>query len=171
MNKVQSVTLDSTGKLVIAMILTESASASSAPFAMTTSPNRNVYYYNGDSVAIDTVPGILSSSHSMSDATINEHIDAIVEGIPPAKADSVRQSIMNSNNQVDTENWFSYTPTKADEDEIKKMYDVMLEQIDKMRAGTSGASADGKLAKYFFKKHILLKGEKGGFLHIATIAA
>jgi len=163
MNKTQVVTLDNSGKLVIAMVLTESISTSATPFAVSEKPNRNVYYYNGENVVVDNVPGILSASHGMSDATINEHIDAIVEGIPPAKAEGIRKSIMNSNMQVDVEHWFDYTPTKADEDEIKGMYEVMLEQIDKMKSGDS-VSADGKLTKYFFKKHILLKGEKGGKL-------
>ena len=161
MNKVQVITLTSEGKLVVAMVSTESVAASSTPFGAATSPKRNVYFYDGKDVTHNTIPTMLNDASVMSDETITEYIDAIVEGIPPAKSEGVRQAIMSSNNQVDGES-FSYTPNKSDEDELRAIYDVMVKQLDDMKSGGSGAAADGKLAKYFFKKHILLKGEKGG---------
>lgn len=148
-------------KLVAAMVVEEEVTApASNPFATKGPSQRGCYYYDGTSVHVNAVPNVMDVNTVISDETINDAVKEITDGIPEAKASAIRDSIVSGVDVVDSDNLFVYIPTTEDEDEIKTIYNTMMEQLEAMRS--NGGNIDSKLKKYMFKKHLLIQGEKGG---------
>ena len=149
-------------EMVACMVIEEEITSASTPFAKPVAGKRNVYFYNSTGLIHNVVPEMMKSGTSASKDTIMEELKNITDGIAPAKSEAIQDSVLSSYSLIDMDLIFEYTPTGEDEAEIKAVYDAMNQQLEDMKSGGKGANVGGKLHKYFFKKHILLQGEKGG---------
>jgi len=149
-------------ELVATVVVQEEVKAAAMPFAAAKEGRRGVYFMDETGLVKNIVPDIMDASKAVSEQTVIETLNSITEGIPAPKAKAIHDSVLSSNNVVDSSDLLMYEPTADDIAEIQGIYDAMIKQLEEMRGTGGGKSATGKLAKYFFKKHILLQGEKGG---------
>ena len=148
------------GQPVMAVVIEKESSVSSSPFGATMNPPRTAYMYGEDGL-IKHESQMMKRPSTMSQETINEELVSVVDGIPAGKAEAIKDSISASYAIIDVDNTYEYEVTDADIEEIKGMYEGMIQQLDALKSG-AGGNADNKLAKYEFKKHLLIQGEKGG---------
>ena len=150
------------GELIMAMIVEEEdKSISASPFATKKDAARAVYYRGNDGPILSAIPDIMSKDRVISDASIDESIKVLTEGISAPKAEAILKGVLQSCGVIDMSNTFDYAISVEDTVELNDIYDAMITQFEAMK--TSGSTASkGKLDKYFFKKHLLIQGEKGG---------
>jgi len=163
MSKKQPV-ISMVGDQLVACMVTEEevAPAASTPFATAAPGRRNVYYISEGGLSINHVPAMMESNNSISKDSIMEELQKITEGIPAPKAAAIHDSVLSSYGIIDPEEVYEYEPNSQEQNELKAIYDAMLKQLEDMKSSGSGGAVGNKLDKYFFKKHILLQGEKGG---------
>jgi len=148
------------GVIGVSIVTQEEVSAPATPFAAKEIGETKALTYDGTNF-MSNISDMMGRNAMISEQSINEIIKEIVDGIPAAKAKAIENAILASYKVIDESIITDFTPSEDDKAEVKKVYDDMIEQMEKMKEEvTSGAS--NALSKYVFKKHVLLQGEKGG---------